>query len=120
MVLLKCHNCPHEVNIEPKPLEWGCSECGAVNEVPLTDGTADQACGCLAPPGWAGWDLPAGDHEDAMGRMWYKTAQGNWLTEEQYTKQLGLNPRIAKEAMRKFGREGRPGHHNTSTLRQKA
>lgn len=55
-----------------------------------------------------------------MGNAWYKTAQGSWLTEEQYVKQLGLNPRIAKEAMRKFGREGKPGHHNTSTLRQKA
>lgn len=114
---LKCHNCPHEVDIEPAPTEWGCAQCGAVNEVPTFDGTADQSCCCLAPPTWAGWTLPSGVHADPIGNAWYKTALGNWLTEEQYVKQLGLNPRIAVEAMRKMGREGKPGFKNLSGLR---
>ncbi len=115
----KCHNCNRELELPDDTKEWGCKNCGCVNEVPEFDGTADQACGCLAPPGWNGWDLPSGEHQDPTGRWWFKTAQGRWLTEDQYTKQLGLNPRIAKEAMRRLGREGVEGFYNCSSLGRK-
>lgn len=112
----KCHNCPHTAKLPAGTKEWVCSNCGCVNVVPNFDGTASQACTCLAPPQWAGWDLPAGDHMDAIGRVWFKTASGTWLKEDDYTRQLGINPRIAQEAMRRLGREGVEGYFNCSTL----
>ncbi len=113
---LKCHNCGAIKELPADIKEWGCLSCGAVNEVPQYSDTADEACTCLAPPRWAGWAAPAGVHEAPGEETLYKTAQGTWLTEEQYIQQLGLKPSIVLEAMRELGRKGKKGHFNCSML----
>lgn len=112
----KCHNCgatkelPSDIDI------WGCLNCGCVNDVPKVQDSGDEACTCLAPPMWAGWHKPAGVREGAGGDVEYMTGTGTWLPEDKYVEQLGLNPRIVLEAMRKLGEEGKPGFFNCSTL----
>lgn len=98
MVTLKCHNCGSESDFGAKPKEFKCLVCGAVNVVPLTDGAADQACGCIAPTGFE-WTLPAGKLSGPAGTI-YVTAQGSHMTKAEYIEAFGLDPDIALEYMR--------------------
>ena len=97
-VTLKCHNCGAETELEKKPKEFKCLVCGAVNVVPLTDGAADQACGCIAPTGFE-WTLPAGKLSGPSGTV-YVTAQGSHMTKAEYIEAFGLDPEIALAYMR--------------------
>lgn len=115
----KCHQCGAIKDLPADTKEWGCNNCGSVNVVPQYSDSGDEACTCLVPPKWAGWAKPAGVHESPGEETLYQTAQGTWLTEEQYIRDLGLKPSIVLEAMRKLGREGKPGFFNTSTLGKK-
>ena len=99
MVTLKCHNCGSEKETDKPPKEFVCKVCGGVNVVPLTDGTADQACGCLAPDGFE-WTLPAGKKTSAVGETVYITAQGSMMTKSEYIEAFGLDPEIALAYMR--------------------
>lgn len=99
MVLLKCHNCGSERETDNPPKEFVCRICGAVNVIPLTDGTAGEAAGCLPPTSFE-WTLPAGVLTDAVGRKIYVTAQGSQMTKEEYIDAFGLDPEIALIYMR--------------------
>lgn len=116
MTKFKCHQCGAVKELASDTKEWGCNNCGSVNVVPQFDGTGDEACTCLVPPRWAGWAKPAGARQSPGEETLYQTAQGTWLTEEQYIRDLGIKPSIVLEAMRKLGREGTPGYFNCSTL----
>ena len=117
MTKFVCHNCRNKVDLPKDTQIWGCKTCGCVNDVPLHDGTGDAAVDCIAPPGWAGWTLPAGRHRDPSGNTLYQVGTGHtWLTKDQYIAQLGIDPEIALDAMRKLGEQGVPGHFNCSTL----
>jgi len=106
---VKCVNCGTEK--ETALPEYRCSECGAANVVPTFDGTAEEACTCLAPTGTE-WTKPAGKLPD--GR--YTTAQGTIVTKEEFMEAYNTDPDLALEYMRKLGREGEPGVFNTSSL----
>jgi len=117
---VKCHYCGQIITVPTSTTIFVCHDCGVVNDVQDTIIAGTDICPCSPPPQWAGWDLPAGSHEDPLHRWWYKTATGQWLLEDAYTKQLGMNPRIAQQAMRLAGINGVKGYFNTSTLAKKA
>lgn len=98
IVILKCHNCGTEHDFGTLPKEFVCKNCGAVNVVPPVE-AYDDPLGCLAPTGFE-WQLPAGRMEDAMGRVWYTTAQGTRMTREEYLETFKLDPEIAMRYMR--------------------
>jgi hypothetical protein len=97
-VILKCHNCGSEKETDSPPKEFVCKVCGGVNVVALTDGSADQAGGCIAPTGFE-WTLPAGKLSGPAGTI-YVTAQGSHMTKAEYIEAFGLDPDIALEYMR--------------------
>ena len=99
MVILKCHNCGSKKETDSPPKEFVCKICGGVNVVALTDGTADQAGGCIAPTGFE-WTLPAGKKTTAVGKTMYITAQGSEMSKAEYIEAFGLDPEIALAYMR--------------------
>lgn len=98
MVILKCHNCGSEKETDNPPKEFVCKICGGVNVVALTDGTADQAGGCISPTSFE-WQLPAGVLDGPMGKI-FVTAQGSHMTKAEYIEAFGLDPEIALAYMR--------------------
>jgi len=118
MSKFKCHNCGRQVESDKltKDTEWVCT-CGAVNVVPLLDGTGDDAVSCLAPTGFE-WQLPSGVLEGPRGKI-YITAQGTQMTKDEFMTAFKVDPDLALEYMRKLGEEGKPGFFNTSTLGRK-
>ena len=98
MVILICHNCDSEKETDNPRKEFVCKVCGGVNVVALTDGTADQAGGCIAPTGFE-WTLPAGVLDGPMGKI-FVTAQGSQMTKAEYIEAFGLDPEIALAYMR--------------------
>jgi len=99
MVTLKCHNCGSERETDSPPKEFVCRICGAVNVVPLTDGTYDEAAGCIPPTSFE-WKLPAGCKETALGEKIFITAQGTEMSKKEYIDAFGLDPEIALGYMR--------------------
>ncbi len=98
MVELKCHNCGSIKEVDNPPKEFICKNCGAVNVVELGDGTADQACGCIAPTGKE-WQEPAGFKIIGGEKIWI-TAQGSEMTKEEYIEAFGKDPEIYQEWMK--------------------
>jgi hypothetical protein len=115
MVILRCHGCGSEKEVSTAPKEYVCRDCGCVNVV-VQDTSAPEACGCIPPAAWMGWNLPAGVHQDPMGTLWYVTAQGTEMTAQEFIEAFGFDPAVAHERMLKLGREGIPGFENLSTL----
>lgn len=107
MVTLRCHGCGREAKTDNPPKEFVCKVCGAVNVVLQIAETSSEACGCLPPTGFE-WTLPAGMKEGPGGRI-YITAQGTEMTKQEYIDAFGLDPDIAREWMRKMGRDGKKG-----------
>jgi len=97
MVTLKCHNCGSERETDNPPKEFVCRICGAVNVVPLIDGTAGEAAGCMPPTGFE-WKLPAGfkgPNDPALGEKIYITAQGDEMTRQEYIEEFHIDPELA-------------------------
>ncbi len=91
---LKCHNCENVVEVDAAPKEYVCKRCGAVNVVVEKKELYGEALGCLPPKSFE-WTLPVGVLEDAVGRKTYVTAQGSYLTKEEYIRDFGFDPDIA-------------------------
>lgn len=97
---LKCHNCGNvvEVSLET-PKEFVCTNCGAVNVIPRAE-TYDAPLDCLAPTGFE-WKLPAGKIGNPIIGYQYVTAQGSYMTREEYIATFKIDPEIALEYMRR-------------------
>jgi DNA-directed RNA polymerase subunit RPC12/RpoP len=91
---LVCHNCGNSIEVENVPKEYVCKKCGAVNVVLQRSELYGEALGCIPPTSFE-WTLPAGVMVDAVGRKTYVTAQGSYLTKEEYIRDFGFDPDIA-------------------------
>ena len=121
----KCANCGRISEISDGAKGFICGNCGVMN-IPQSEdfGTGEEACGCLVPEG-AEWLLPSGEFhvfpttENPEG-LEYATAEGARFTLREWIDYFKTDPRIAREWMKKLGKEGADGFKNLSTLRRKA
>jgi len=77
-----------------------CPHCGTVSEVDAEEW--DPKTGwlkCITPTGFE-WILPAGEVTTVTGKVFYVTAEGTWLSKEEYIDRYGLDPEIAYRNMR--------------------
>lgn len=118
MKTLICHGCGSEKKVYIFPREFCCKDCGAVNVVPLGEGTSNEPIGCIPPKGFE-WTLPAGVKADPTDKKIYITAQGSEMTKKEFMDVFGCDPDIMRTAMRKLGIEGVEGFKNLSTLGKK-
>lgn len=96
---VKCHNCGITAEY-PDAKEFVCVTCGAVNVVPVHNGTVDAEVMCLAPTGFE-WRMPAGKIGNEILGFRYVTAQGTQMSREEYMREFGIDPEIALQYMRK-------------------
>jgi hypothetical protein len=116
MFTLKCPGCGSERDVENPPPSFCCKVCGLCVPVKRYEESGAQACECILPDKFNGWDLPVGKHESPTGEKWYKDSDGNWHTLQQWKDGYGFDPDLAKKRMIELGIKGRPGHFNCSTL----
>ena len=117
MIAAKCAKCGTIREFERLPKKFCCSECGILNTPqPETDGSGEQACGCLLPER-PEWRLPSGEIDSPDGIHLYTTADdATGLTREEWIQIFGYDPEIVLKTMRQLGKEGKEGYVNTSTL----